>query len=407
MALTAIIPINKDAAILAGKSDFDPVRISIDPSVLTTEERQEIVRCAPDDNGEFRVDSPLAGPVYTGDVDYLKGQTESYKTSFRMPSLVDADFDAFRQVLQQRIAAYDALCAGFSDKLESRWVPVVDKVLNTPAEELVTDLGPHHPYSMTITDISGFDELIQRINALNDELDDSQRVTSVAVTHYVPAWNADFSLSSLRGKNRPRWLLDNLPQLRDKLEAVDKLADEKTHSPDNIRKGLERVISLLEGRLKRQRERKAEDEKAAAIIAAWVEEHGDESQKARYAEGLLPENEVLDAMRNALFEPLAGFERFKRLRAEDFCRCDWFDEDSIEYESGTAESASKREYETLGAIRKVAANIQKDAVVELRYHRGECDRCEKSKTVKSVRVKLRHGPFEFTREYACPQPEKV
>lgn len=407
MDLTAIIPLNKEAVILAGKSDFDPVRISVDPSVLTAEEREEIVRCQPDDNGEFRVDAPLAGPVYTGDVDYLKGQAESYKTSFRMPSLVDVDFDTFRQVLGQRITAYNALCEKFSDNLESWWVSVVNKVQNTPAEMLLKELsgGFNRHLQLPFKSIDCCEDLMERVHALNSMLEDVDQITTVRVTHYIPAWKVGSNLHQLR--SCPDWLLDNLPQLRDKLEAVDKLADEKTHSPDNIRKGLERVISLLEGRLKRQRERKAEDERAAAIIAAWVEEHGDESQKARYAEGLLPENEVLDAMRNALFEPLAGFERFKRLHAEDFCRCDWFDEDSIEYESGTAESASKREYETLGAIRQVAANIQKDAVVELRYHRGECARCEKSKTVKSVRVKLRHGPFEFTREYACPQPEKV
>ncbi|WP_419634340.1 hypothetical protein, partial [Thiolapillus sp.] len=51
MALTAIIALNKDAAILAGKSDFGPVRLSVDPSVLTTEERQEIVRCTLPSNG--------------------------------------------------------------------------------------------------------------------------------------------------------------------------------------------------------------------------------------------------------------------------------------------------------------------------------------------------------------------
>lgn len=99
---------------------------------------------------------------------------------------------------------------------------------------------------------------------------------------------------------------------------------------------------------------------------------------------------------------LAQEEREEIVRCEP---CEWYDEDNIEYESGSADSASKREYETFDAIRKAAMKIQDSAVVELRYHRGECDRCEKSKTVKSVRVKLRQGPFEFSREYACPQGE--
>ena len=365
------------------------------------------MRCEPGDHGEFRVDAPLPGPVYVGEVGYLVGQSESFRTTFHMPPLVDADNNVLRDILRQRIAAYTELCADYSAKLEAKWVPAVERMLGSTSEDLITDARYHAYTQIAVDSIEGQDALVKRVNALNASLADldGRVIDTIRVKRYLPVWHVDARDREANLKF-PGWLVEKLPELADKKAEVEKLAVEKTHSPDNIRRGLERLISVMARNLDEKRAEKAREDDEAATIADWVKKHGTTDQKARAAEGLLPQQDVLDAMRNALFEPLAQFERFKRLQGTDFCRCDWIDEDNIEYESGEAESASKREYEGYRAIREIARNIQKDAGVELRYHRGECDGCDKSKTRKSVRVTLHHGPFVFSREYACPQPEK-
>ena len=45
--------------------------------------------------------------------------------------------------------------------------------------------------------------------------------------------------------------------------------------------------------------------------------HGTENQRERWAEGLLPEDELLALARNVLFEPFAEFRRWQKLQLQD------------------------------------------------------------------------------------------
>jgi hypothetical protein len=68
------------------------------------------------------------------------------------------------------------------------------------------------------------------------------------------------------------------------------------------------------------RDKTAKDNARSKALRQWVEKHGDDEQKARMAEGFLPEDEILDAVCEELLE-LPGFQLYDNLRKGDACDC--------------------------------------------------------------------------------------
>lgn len=155
-----------------------------------------------------------------------------------------------------------------------------------------------------------------------------------------------------------------------------------------------------------------------AAVQKWIDDHGSESMRDRAREGLLPEKELLDAVREQLFAPLDGFARYVRLTDAD-ARHDrdcYAPDATIKYRTEDADELTSNEYEVLKAIR--AASVEVDEVsgaeassewaseVQPREHRIMCDRsdCPGQTFRRSARVSIKWNGHTLTREYALTAP---
>lgn len=137
-------------------------------------------------------------------------------------------------------------------------------------------------------------------------------------------------------------------------------------------------------------------------IERWIAEKGTDNQRKRHDLKLLPESEVLDAMRDEAFAVLNDFPRYDKItRAEVKAHCQQeeygYDLD-VDFEVDDAESATADEFDQMERFQQLVPN----AVIILRRHTGTCghDNCDPVKRA-SLHVSITVGEIEFTREYAC------
>lgn len=153
---------------------------------------------------------------------------------------------------------------------------------------------------------------------------------------------------------------------------------------------------------KRLEEAEAAEARKTAQIKAWVKLYGTISQRERLDAGMLPDIEVLNGMRDAVFSPFASFDRYARLKEDDVpCECNEYDSPSFEFDVEDAESATEQEFNTLRQITETIRKEHPEASVVLRSHTGECSECERSVSRRSVLVTVTVGEFTFSREYAA------
>ena len=139
-------------------------------------------------------------------------------------------------------------------------------------------------------------------------------------------------------------------------------------------------------------------------ISGWVFEHGTQSQMDRLEVDLLPETEIIDAIRAEAYASLTlrektgggldGFPRYNKLKTSDVCTCE-YDYCDIDYNVDAKESATEEEFEQLQEIKK----LMPDATVELREHTGESEDCKNTVRSTGFMVRMTVGEFEFSREY--------
>ncbi len=146
----------------------------------------------------------------------------------------------------------------------------------------------------------------------------------------------------------------------------------------------------------------------------WVAAHGSDNQKKRHELGLLPELEIIDAIRNAAFSALDGFPRYEKLSKNDI-ECNCYNGPTAEFEVYAAESASAEEFDSMERITSAIKPFHPTVSVTLRTHEAYCKECYdkdedgedrdvNNKTVyrKSVLVRIKVGELEFSREYQIP-----
>lgn len=160
--------------------------------------------------------------------------------------------------------------------------------------------------------------------------------------------------------------------------------------------------------------RTAEDAAAAARkhaqLDAAVAKYGTPSQKARWKDGVLDNDEAAALIEAAAFAVLDSFSVYKKLTKTDLK--DHSDECTAEqygYEPGVAWKVTEEdvtlnesEYERYSQIRSAMQNAKVEHTLTLRRHSGECkcDDCFASITRAGVRVRITIGEFSFSREYA-------
>jgi hypothetical protein len=165
---------------------------------------------------------------------------------------------------------------------------------------------------------------------------------------------------------------------------------------------------MRKARLNEEKERfekaeaEAKKQRTVEQIAAWVAAHGTDSQKYRLTDNLLPKEEIIDAIRTQAYANLDEFPRYRKLKASNFCTCDYEYGDNIYYETEEADSLNADDYATLQAIKSAAP---KDAQIETRIHIGKCEDCESTATRIGFMVRITVGEFNFSREYGTDDQE--
>ena len=150
-------------------------------------------------------------------------------------------------------------------------------------------------------------------------------------------------------------------------------------------------------------------EEKKRVIAEWVATKGTPAQQARHVAGALPTAEVIEALTEEAFAPLAAFPIYARdgagrLQAHlrQFAR---FAEVTIApAELAISVEDSKVSTEAQWALIQQIRQVVPLAAVALRAHQLGWKRAPHSPmlTVFGVRVKLSVGPFVVMREYAAP-----
>ncbi len=144
-------------------------------------------------------------------------------------------------------------------------------------------------------------------------------------------------------------------------------------------------------------------------VAEWVARHGTPEQQARQAAGLLPMEEVIEAMADQAFAAGDGFERYVcdgPSRVEELLR-------QVPQYTGVVVTPNHITIFNTDAVEATAAQWARmeelrrafpDATVTLREHRvsWKGDAEAPTLTKHGVLVTCKVGPFDLRREYAAP-----
>jgi len=138
----------------------------------------------------------------------------------------------------------------------------------------------------------------------------------------------------------------------------------------------------------------AKDNARSKALRVWIEKNGDDEQKARMAEGFLPEDEILDAVTDELLD-LPAFTVYESLRRGDACDCGCAHR--VIFEAGPPKYMDAFQFGKLQAVREA---LPEGASVKPIEHRAACPAC---KCVPIARISALitmpwHG-WELVREF--------
>jgi hypothetical protein len=187
--------------------------------------------------------------------------------------------------------------------------------------------------------------------------------------------------------NHPRYVESHLDG--DLLIAL-KAAVEETNAE------VERVKLISAANVERNREAHAERERIKVqALEDFIQAHSTETQRRRRAAKLMPDDEVLDLVRNHVFSPLDHMPRYERMKKSEFQHAY-----SVNFETEDAERATDAQYEAMEAIRKLVPGSQvtlRDHIAKLSTDENNDERIVKEGYLVSVGW---HG-HPLSREYAA------
>ena len=142
------------------------------------------------------------------------------------------------------------------------------------------------------------------------------------------------------------------------------------------------------------RESKARDAQRTKALRDWVDQHGDDDQKARMAEGFLPEAEILEAVTEVIIDlPLPRYELLRRGDACD-CAC----AGHVKFEERGPQYMDSAQYGRLTAARDSAPEGATVAAIE---HRAACPSCKCVPIARvSARVTVPWNGWLLVRDYS-------
>lgn len=160
-------------------------------------------------------------------------------------------------------------------------------------------------------------------------------------------------------------------------------------------------------------EKAAEDARLVEVWAsyrrAFVAERP--SMAARDAEGLLPEKEVRDGIRERLFEVFDTYAsekvdaaltrpRYVRIKAADVSHHEECLNPTAFFECEESAGLSEQAFDVLCELRAVAKASPQPATVTAFDHRASCSTCGETVKRQSAEVRIEIGDQTFTRRYA-------
>jgi hypothetical protein len=295
---------------------------------------------------------------------------------------LDEVLTALRAKIAAKLAELDAIVAKYRDLPDDRLI----MRRGLTEHEVRYDLGRIRDHAP---------ELYQRAAAAaeraTERAQDAARRNRLAIVERLEAAPDDSLISCDSGGYRPcrevSGLKDIAPALYQRAAAAAERATEREEA-------------------EHERAQRAKRQERASWLAEW----GTESQRARDAEGLLPQDELRDAIREWLFASLAGQQRYRRLTAGDVSHSDYCDEDcEVSYSVTDVEGLTVDEYETLTKIRALVsqdtARLADRATVTARCHLAwpACEPAETDDytvTRASAHVLVEYAGYKLSREYA-------
>lgn len=220
------------------------------------------------------------------------------------------------------------------------------------------------------------------------------------LSHYGWRWEVSYPLmhSAVNSRDMTIRVAGTMPAVREAIDDAESLV---------FWLQLDQAAGeIIERREAEARKEAAEAEKARAAerrteqLAAWVVEHGTRNQRERLDAGVLPESEIVDAIRAQAFAPLDGEARYKKLKASDVCGGDDYESGyhSVDFDSEDAEELTADEWDYLTALRE----RMPCAAITVRRHTAECGTCENKITRTGYHVKMCIGELTLSREYGDP-----
>jgi len=139
---------------------------------------------------------------------------------------------------------------------------------------------------------------------------------------------------------------------------------------------------------------KARDVQRAKALRDWVHKHGDDEQKARMAEGFLPEEEILEAITEEVID--IALPPYELLRRGDACDCACAGH--VKFEERGPQYMDSAQYGRLTAARESAPEGATVTAVE---HRAACPSCKCVPIARvSARVTVPWNGWLLVRDYS-------
>ncbi len=167
---------------------------------------------------------------------------------------------------------------------------------------------------------------------------------------------------------------------------------------DEARKGADaRAAEEAVARKRGNAQRDAENRKA---IEAWLEENGDDDQKARFAQGFLSDEELIEEALHQIFE--IDEAEHVPLRKEQACDCERGCAGAVRFAVvpvvPNVTPLDSRQFATLTRIQETAPDR---ASVEARTHRASCPECKCTPIARmTARVCLEWNGYLLVKEYS-------
>jgi len=367
--VTAVVHIDREAAIRAGKSNWGDVIVAVDVASLTEAQRELLAKCNT---------VAVAGEAHASLKSYpLSGHRVS------TPAIAEIDSGTVARILDSWIAERERAEEEAAAARARAIADLADRFAAISVDELVC---PRLRHDRAAPDIGR--AVAKRL--IGDKAFD-------LFAHYElqigKSMAYDDALVSALAAD---------PRVVAKIEAgIEVIRQRRT---ERVERQAAEQRAKEEAEAAQEAERQAQDRQVAEFIA----QHGTANQQARLKADVLPREEAVAALRDHAFAPLAGLARFKKITRSDIeaaTDTDDFGYDEDEALQFAVEPLAEMDADTWGrfeAVSRAAAEAFGDAAkVEARLHRGGFEQHgDWAVEVPSALVTATVGAFTFSREFA-------